>query len=450
MSAGPDAPGNVRIGGPGQGPEAAKEQVRPAARGLRRGVLVLLLAAALALPAVVPGPALCASGTGTMAQDVFDSVTKSPASRQNAAKASASQTGPVAPTQPKAPVVPGAPAQGFGSSQPFLPQQGTQPRHIQTPPQPQASQPRQQLLTLNMDGVERRAILLAPKAAPKKGRAAQKLPLIVFLHGAGGSASQAMRQTGLAERAASAGFLAVFPEGLGPEGGQTWNAWMCCGYARDQKIDDVGFLSALIARLRGDFGADPRRVYLAGFSNGAMLASRFVLERPGVAAALVSVAGYLPCDAERPSANLPVLVIHGSRDAVARFGPTEAHPATGRYCEDYPARAQVDFWVRGMGLSPKASVQESRKSPLRVEDYGPAKKGGRGSVRFVIVQGGGHAWPGGARERYRYCDLPTDGVDATGLVLDFCRRQPGSAPQAQDRAASPASPASPARKKPRS
>jgi len=374
-----------------------------------------------------------------MAQDAFDSVTKSPASRRNAAKATGSQSGPVAPSQPKAPVVPGA-SSSNGEAQPFLLQQNTQPRHIQPKRQPQASQTRQQMLTLNMDGVERRAILLAPQsaaktAAPKKNRPAQKLPLIIFLHGAGGSASQAMRQTGLGERAAAAGFLAVFPEGLGPEGGQTWNAWMCCGYARDQKIDDVGFLSALIARLRGDFGADPRRVYLAGFSNGAMLASRYALERPGAAAALISVAGYLPCDAERPSENLPVLVIHGSRDGVARFGPTEAHPATGRYCEDYPARAQVDFWVRGMNLSPKAQVQESRKSPLRVEDYGPAQRGGRGSVRFVIVQGGGHAWPGGARERYRYCDAPMAGVDATGMVLDFCRRQPSGVPQAQDSAA---------------
>jgi polyhydroxybutyrate depolymerase len=203
---------------------------------------------------------------------------------------------------------------------------------------------------------------------------------------------------------------------------------MCCGYARDQRVDDIAFLAALIARLKGEFGADGRRVYLAGFSNGAMLASRFVLERHGVAAALVSVAGYLPCDAERPSVPLPVLVIHGDRDGIARYAPTPAHPATGRYCEDYPAKAQVDFWVRGFGLPERGQVKDARRSPARLEEYGPAKAGGRGYVRYVVVRGGGHAWPGGPRERFRYCDLPVPGVDATGLVLDFLRR--AQAPQA--------------------
>lgn len=418
----------------------------------RRRVSVLapiLLSLALALAA--PGTGLCAQGG--MAVDVLDSFTKSPSKRQTESRnAPVSQTGPVAPTPPKAPVVPGASAQPFDSSQPPLRQQTTQARHLAPPRAAPKAGPRLQQLTLTVDGQERRAILALPKAAPaKKGQAAPKLPLVIFLHGAGGSASQAMRQTNLAERATAAGFLAVFPEGLGPPGGngegQTWNAWMCCGYARDQRVDDLSFLSALMGRLKADFGADPRRVYLAGFSNGAMLASRFALERPGVAAALVSVAGYLPCDAEAPTAPLPVLVIHGDRDGVARFGPTAAHPATGRYCEDYPARAQVDFWVRGMNLSPKAQVQDAKKSPARVEEYGPAKKGGRALVRFVIAKGGGHAWPGGTRERYRYCDLPTAGVDATGLMLNFFRNASAPAPAKETVKEAAKIPAKPAKKR---
>jgi len=412
-------------------------------------------ALALALVLILAAPGLRATALGApggMATDVLDSFTKSPASRQDQNRSTRStrsgQTGPVAPAQPKPPVVPGAPPQNAqDAAGPFPPRQ-TPPGQATTNPASGAP-PRQQLLTLHLDGSDRQAVLVLPKAPPRKqGQPAPKLPLLVFLHGAGGSASQAMRQTGLAERAAAAGFLAVFPEGLGPadgEGsGQTWNAWNCCGYARDQHVDDVGFLSALITRLRGDYGADPRRIYLAGFSNGAMLASRFALERPGVAAALASVAGSLPCDAARPDGQLPVLVIHGSRDAVARFAPTPAHPATGRFCEDHPARAQVDFWVRGLGLGPKPQVRDSTASPVRVEDYGPARRGARGFVRFVIVKGGGHAWPGGARQRFRYCDMPVTGLDATGLVLDFFLRPPSLAPAPEK-----AKPAAPAKKKSR-
>ena len=422
----------------------------PSAR-LAPGLLAVLLALVLALPR----PGLSATAGG-MAGTLLDEMTKSPAARKDEAAARpTARTGPVAPTPPSPPVVPGAPAASPG-------QNDSQPRQPRTAPEQkpqkfqksQTSQPREVTLTQDHDGALRRALLRLPRSAPqKKGQAAPKLPLLIFLHGAGGSAAQAMRQTRLADMAERAGFLSVFPEGLGPEGGQTWNAWMCCGYARDQHVDDVGYLAALISRLRAEYPVDPRRIYLAGFSNGAMLASRFALERPGVAAAIAVVAGYLPCDADTSPEPLAVLIIHGNHDCVARFGPTEAHPRTGRYCEDYPAKAQVDFWVRGLGLSTKPQVQDGKKSRVRVEDYGPGK-GGRSLVRFVIVKAGGHAWPGGARERYRYCDPPTDGPDVSALVLDFFKRQARSGPsektdKAERQTAKPVHAPAPAKKKAR-
>jgi polyhydroxybutyrate depolymerase len=397
-------------------------------RGLVAAVVLCLL--------LTPISASCAEGARGMAQDLLNVLTKAPGTGQTGGRSGSSgQTGPVGPTQPVAPVVPGAPGQtndpAWDNVAPRLsPQDGRSGQSLRRPGQTFTSdaQSRQQMLTLHYDGVDRQALLTLPKSALlTKGQAAPKPPLLIFLHGAGGSATQAMRQTGLAERAAAAGFMAVFPEGVGPEGGQTWNAWMCCGYARDQRVDDVGFLSALISRLCADYGANPKRIYLAGFSNGAMLASRFVLERPGVVAGLAVTAGYLPCDVQRPAKALPVLIIHGARDGVARVAPTRAHPATGRFCEDYPARAQVNDWVHGMDLSPKANVRDSRTSSLRVEDYAPLEKDGRGFVRLVIVKNGRHAWPGGSRERFRYCDMPSASPDATGLVLDFFRRPPGGA-----------------------
>jgi polyhydroxybutyrate depolymerase len=356
-----------------------------------------------------------------MAQDILDAVTKSPASRQSAEPARTSTTGPKAPAAPSVPS-----AQGASMPQaPALAPLATSPGHLR----PQAAVPgRPQVISMEHGGLPRRALIVSPGPGAKD----RKTPAIVFLHGAGGSPEQAMRQTGLAQMAARAGFLAVFPEGLGRQdpGGSTWNAWMCCGFARDQEIDDVGFLAALIGRLTSGHGADPRRIYVAGFSNGAMLASRLAMERPGLLAAIAVVAGSLPCGLAAPAKALPVLLVHGARDHVARFAPTPAHPATGDACEDYPARAQADYWVRGMKLSPKPVVRELQAGRLRVEDY-PARPGGRGFVRYVIVKEGGHAWPGGARERYRYCDLPTGDLDASALVLDFFRRDGRVSPPAE-------------------
>lgn len=410
-------------------------------------------AGALLVLGLCAGPALAAMPGGTMAKDAIESLTKPPSSRQDSgatdfSKTGAHKAGTPGPTAPKAPVVPGAstapetplrldqrldqrpgPGTGQNTRTPSVNQQGQQQR------QPA----RQQVLTLTHDGAERRALITLPgqaaqptgQAASPKGQAkgqaksqvTPKLPVIIFLHGAGGSATQAMRQTNMAGRAAAAGFMAVFPEGLGPADGQTWNAWGCCGFARDSRVDDVGFLSVLVGRLRAEFSADPARIHLAGFSNGAMLASRFALERPGVAATLSAIAGSVPCDAPNPQESLPVLLIHGDQDQVARYNPTPSRPATGRLCEDHLARAQADFWVRGMDLAPTPHLRET--SNVRVEDYAPERPGGRGLLRFVIVKGGGHSWPGGTRERYRYTDAPSAGLDATGLVLDFCTRQAG-------------------------
>ena len=466
------------------------------ATGLSTVLSTALGLALLCAPALAPARAQAAETTGarqTMG-DIIDSLTHAPPPQQQkqsatgfsgpagstgVTKQAPGQTGPSAPTQPKAPVVKALPGGGPGAGQPQQPLPGSafsprpaaqsaaqpaaqpagQPSGQARPRQkPQQAQSRDIAVRVVHDGLERLALVRLPKileqdSSKARGKGAvQRLPLVLFLHGAGGSARQAMRQTGLAELAERAGFIAAFPEGLAAPPGnagqsgqeyagiQTWNAWMCCGYARDQKIDDVGYLAALIARLKADFPVDPRRIHLAGFSNGAMLASRFVLERPGVAASLASVAGYLPCDQEPPAEPLPVLIIHGNHDRVARFGPAPGQPRTGIFCEDFPAKAEADFWVRGMRLKSKArQVKDGGKSRVRLERYGPdtpaGRALGRGQVDFIIVKGGGHAWPGGPAERYRYCDLPTPDPEATALVWDFFKRQ--VRPAALDKPAPP-------------
>lgn len=423
--------------------------------GARRSLPPLALPLFLALLLLLPLPARAAEGR---AGALFDSLTQSPQDKAKdaARQPKAGQSGPVAPVAPV--VRPLGPQAGpeAGAEKPLREvvrerQQGQQPQQKSQQQIGKARAAARNLtFTLTHEGVKRTALVHLPPQASSggvagagagKGQQARRLPLVVFLHGAGASAAAGMRQTNLTGLADRAGFVAVFPEGLGPEGGQTWNSWTCCGYARDNKVDDVGYLEALLERLKTDPLSGPlldsRRIYLAGFSNGAMLASRFALERPGVAAAIAVVSGTLPCDLEAPQRPLPVLVIHGDQDRMARYGPTQAHPATGRACEDYPARAQVDYWVRGMGLSAKPRVLEHTRSRSRMEIYegGTSQTGkkGRGEVRYVVVRGGGHAWPGGAREVFRYCDMPTREPDASALVWEFLSRHSLGAPSLSEK-----------------
>lgn len=425
-----------------------------------------LLALALALALAAPGSGLAAEpgSTRQTIDDIMDSLGHAPKQQQTAtgfpkaaAKPDAPRTGPTAPAMPNAPVVKALPTTPAGSPLSTTPLPGSAfpdgrnqpaqdaPRPSPRPAAPAEARPRanpQNMSELRLvhDGLERQALVITPQVrARNKAQAAHPLPLVIFLHGAAGSARQAMRQTGLAALAERAGFIAAFPEGLAAPQGQenagfqTWNAWNCCGYARDQKIDDVGYLAALIARLKADYPVDARRIHLAGFSNGAMLAARFALERPGVVASIAAVAGNLPCDLPPPREPLPVLLINGSHDRMARFGPAPGQARIGRLCEDFPANAQAEFWVRGQGLSPKPrKVVDGQRVRARTAFYGPEKKSGRASVEYVIIKGGGHAWPGGEAVRYRYCDLPTPAPDATALVWEFFRQQarPGSTEKA--------------------
>ena len=102
----------------------------------------------------------------------------------------------------------------------------------------------------------------------------EKLPLLILLHGGGGNARQALRNYPLAAMVDREKFLLVAPDGTGPlrrEALHTWNVGFGFGYAQRKKVDDVGFIRALIVHLKKQLPVDPDRIYLSGLSNGAIL-----------------------------------------------------------------------------------------------------------------------------------------------------------------------------------
>jgi phospholipase/carboxylesterase len=66
--------------------------------------------------------------------------------------------------------------------------------------------------------------------------------------------------------------------------------------------------------------ADPERVYLAGFSQGAMLAEAIALTVPQRVAGVVGMSGRIPGEVQAQAApaealtGLPILVVHGTQD----------------------------------------------------------------------------------------------------------------------------------------
>jgi len=162
-------------------------------------------------------------------------------------------------------------------------------------------------------------------------------------------------------------------------------------------IDDVGFMAALLGDLGRRAAIDPRRVYVAGHSNGGMMAHRLGEELPGRFAAIASVAG-----AHVPSAGsgqaVPVLHIHSVDDPRALYGGGlgPPFPLTGSRVLHPPVDATLSAWARRDGCGPTAAEQEFRKSAehtARRLVYGNCRDGVE--VALWKLAGAGHGWPGG-------------------------------------------------------
>ncbi len=98
-------------------------------------------------------------------------------------------------------------------------------------------------------------------------------PLVVALHGGGGSGPIFKYTTGYDLKADAENFIVVFPTGTGNP--RTWNASTeCCGQANTNQIDDVRFLREMVLSLLGAYTIDSAKVYAVGFSNGAVMSWR--------------------------------------------------------------------------------------------------------------------------------------------------------------------------------
>jgi polyhydroxybutyrate depolymerase len=153
---------------------------------------------------------------------------------------------------------------------------------------PQPLGPGDHTRTLQVDGRERSYLVHVPAKYGGK----QPTPVVLAFHGGGSNAEQMVRFCGLNEKADKEGFLAVYPSGTGRfERMLTWNAGNCCGYAMQNKVDDVAFTRALLDDLAEVANVDPKRVYATGMSNGAIMCYRLASQLSDRIAAIAPVAG---------------------------------------------------------------------------------------------------------------------------------------------------------------
>ncbi|GAA3852954.1 PHB depolymerase family esterase [Saccharothrix violaceirubra] len=267
--------------------------------------------------------------------------------------------------------------------------------------------------TLTVDGRERTYRVHVPRG--------ERLPVVLVLHGGGGDGAQVAAQTGMSAAADAAGYVAVYPDGTGRTSLLTWNAGRCCAYARDEGVDDVRFLSAVLDDVIARYPVDPARVFATGMSNGAMMAYRLGCELSDRIAAVAPVAGALNVDPCRPARPVSVLAVNGTADqSVPYAGGPPSRPVPGAGTWDNRSVADsIGFWT-GHDACPAPTRQ--RDDDVEVTTWSGCADGSR--VALYTVEGGTHAWPGGTRTRSGGDPVPPR-PDTSRVVLDFFSGVPG-------------------------
>lgn len=259
-------------------------------------------------------------------------------------------------------------------------------------------------------------------------------PVVMVLHGGGGHSENAANMSQMDVIAAREHFIAVYPGGTGgtPDGRLlTWNATRCCGYARQNAVDDIGFIADLIDRLVASGRADPKRVFVTGMSNGGMMTHVLARELPDRIAAIAPIVGALFGD--EPPARGPVaaLIFVGQDDhsVPAAGGPLGGADKRGslsalrQRAEDHdvaPDIAQSDYWAKANGCT---SPVEARDKTGRVVEIRWEKCTSGKPVHFYRVANNGHAWPGGRAGRAE-ADQPTQALNASEMMWSFFKANP--------------------------
>jgi polyhydroxybutyrate depolymerase len=239
------------------------------------------------------------------------------------------------------------------------------------------------------------------------------MPVVIYLHGGGGSIAAAYKDK-MDQESDRLGFILLIPAGTGPIPNRflTWNNGTisgvgCCAYAYEHNIDDVGFISQMIDQVKAKFAVDAKRIYVAGISNGAAMAYLIGCELPDKIAAVAAVAsGGVPdaCSSSRP---MSIIYVHGTGDPLVPYNggtggilfpnspggcifPKKGN-ARGR-CPDQSTEAKVDFWVKKdqCALNPERVYQSGAATCV---SYNRCASGTE--VEFCKIEGGGHTWPSG-------------------------------------------------------
>jgi polyhydroxybutyrate depolymerase len=250
---------------------------------------------------------------------------------------------------------------------------------------------------------------------PKSYRPGHPMPLVLAFHEFNGTGREMAQKTNLNSAADQKGFIVVYPDAI-----KRWHTEI----NSTSGIDDVAFISDLIAHIRQKRDIDPQRTYATGLSNGGIFLQRAACQKPGQIAAFATVAAALPTEIKpscRSQTPVVMMMINGDADNVVPWsGGNPPQIRVGPNLSLPPVLDVVDFWRQHDRCKGQAETKQLPGDRVEETRYSSCQAGSE--VIILTLKGGGHIWPGGSGK--------SQFLDASSTVLEFFQSHPlGTASQ---------------------
>lgn len=282
--------------------------------------------------------------------------------------------------------------------------------------------------TLMHDGITREYQLFVPERISRW----KQVPLVIVLHGGGGSGRGWARSRGgdnWIGQAREDGFIVVFPEGYE----RRWNDGReeihrtAFGKPKYQ-ADDVGFIDGLIDVLSEKYPVDRERIFATGISNGGFMSFRLALDLSEKIRAIAPVTAQISRALEDKGPRRPVslMLVNGTEDPLVPYDGGHVRIAPqGRsrgeiLSTEETVRRFAEWNGCGGGINRKDLLDLSPADGTRIERISYTGCDNGTAVILLKVHGGGHTWPGGMQYLpvHRIGRVSRD-LNATQAIADF-------------------------------
>jgi polyhydroxybutyrate depolymerase len=246
--------------------------------------------------------------------------------------------------------------------------------------------------SLGHDGYERTFLIHLPPDYD----GSQPVPLVIMLHGATMNGISMMLIADFNTPADEVGAIVVYPDALA-------GRW---GYLDDDQLppetayrDDIGFISALIDDLSEAYSIDPARVFVAGYSNGGLMALRLRCEMAGRLAGVAVIGANFTFDLAQhclESDPVSTLLVVGTRDGTFPMLGYAVPTGDGRLDAVFSLNQGITFLraLNGCANTMTSTDVTPPTGDTRVTQYSYADCADGTEVSLLSLVDWDHDWPG--------------------------------------------------------